>query len=79
MMLEKRSPTKGMPLHRLNWRAISSPRTFDSAYEDSGRSSCSSSTGAYSGVRSKGSPRVVSLEAQTTRRRWRRAAAAKTL
>jgi hypothetical protein len=31
MMLEKRRPTKGMPLQRLNWRAISSPRTLERA------------------------------------------------
>jgi hypothetical protein len=46
MMFEKRSPTNGIPVQRLYWRAISSPSTFESAYGDSGRSSCSSSTGA---------------------------------
>jgi hypothetical protein len=46
MTFEKRRPTIGMPDQRLNWRAISSPTTFESAYEDSGRSSWSSSTGA---------------------------------
>jgi hypothetical protein len=31
MTFEKRRPTIGIPLQRLNWRAISSPSTFDSA------------------------------------------------
>src|ERR671931_720479 len=79
MTLEKRRPTNGIPLQRWNWRAISSPRTLESAYEDSGRSSCCSSIGAYSGGWSNGSPSVVSLDAHTTRPRPSCAAAANTV
>jgi hypothetical protein len=79
MMFEIRSPTNGMPVLRLNCAAIASPTSFDRAYDDSGRGSTVSSIGANSGGVSNGSPRTVSLDAQTTRPRPFASAAAKTL
>ena len=67
MMFEIRSPTNPIPLCRANWAAIVSPASLASEYADSGRGSMVSSIGAKSGGRSNGSPRTVSLDAQTTR------------
>src|SRR6476661_5345013 len=80
MMFEIRSPTNGIPDRRANCSAIVSPTSFDSAYDDSGRTT-DSSTGANGGgvAGANGRPRTVSLEAQTTRPTPRSAAAAKTL
>ena len=80
MMFEMRSPTNGIPDRRANCPAIVSPTSFESAYEDSGRTA-DSSTGAKAGGVSgaNGSPSTVSLEAQTTRPTPRSTAAAKTL
>src|SRR6478752_6834645 len=79
MMFEIRRPTKPMPLRRANWVAIVSPASFEREYEDSGRGVIDSSMGAKSGGRSKGRPRTVSDEAQTTRLTLAATAAAKTL
>ncbi len=79
MMFEIRKPTNGTPDRRANWPARVSPASFDSAYEVSGRGSIVSSTGANSGGVSNGSPRTVSLDAQTTRPAPAATAAANTL
>src|SRR5580704_12238113 len=78
-MLENRSATKGIPDHCAKWPAIVSVATFDRAYVEVGIGKWSSSTGAYRGGTSNGSPSVVSLDAHTTRLRPRFAAAWKTL
>src|SRR5580704_16790707 len=66
-MLENRSATKGIPDHCAKWPAIVSVATFDRAYVEVGIGKWSSSTGAYRGGTSNGSPSVVSLDAHTTR------------
>ncbi len=64
---------------RQKCRAISSSRALFSEYVDSGRGAYSSSTGAYGGGVSNGSPSTVSLDAQTTRLMPAARAAANTL
>ena len=65
MMFEIRRPTNGIPDWRANWSASVSPTSFESAYEVSGRGGWLSSIGANAGGSSNGSPRTVSLDAQT--------------
>ena len=79
MMFEIRRPTIGIPVRRLNCVASVSPVSFERAYEVSGRGSMVSSIGANWGGVSNGSPRTVSLDAQTTRFSPFASAAANTL
>src|SRR4051794_23505637 len=79
MMFEIRSPTIGIPVRRANCPAISSPVSFESAYDDSGLGSIVSSIGANAGGVSNGNPRTVSDDAQTTRSSPCASAAAKML
>src|ERR1700712_2512688 len=70
MTFENRSPIMVSDgSRRQNCSAISSSNVLASEYEDCGRGWYSSSTGRYGGGLSGpiGSPRTVSLEAQTTR------------
>src|SRR6478609_2337839 len=80
MTLENLSPSIfSCGSHRQNCRAISSSSVFTREYVDSGRGAYSSSIGAYGGGVSNGSPRTVSLDAQTTFLTPADRAAAKTL